>query len=36
MSDVQSTTTEARPNPRKVREGTVTSVSMDKTAIKSR
>jgi small subunit ribosomal protein S17 len=29
----EETTTEKRANPRKVREGTVTSASMDKTAV---
>jgi small subunit ribosomal protein S17 len=33
MADETTTETEPRPNPRKVREGVVTSSKMDKTAI---
>jgi len=33
MADETTATGEARPNPRKVREGTVVSNSMDKTAV---
>ena len=33
MADENAATTESRPNPRKVREGVVVSVAMDKTAV---
>ena len=33
MAEETTATGEARPNPRKVREGTVVSTSMDKTAV---
>jgi small subunit ribosomal protein S17 len=33
MSETSDATPETRPNPRKVREGTVVSHSMDKTAV---
>ena len=33
MADETTTETEARPNPRKVREGLVVSTKMDKTAV---
>ena len=33
MADEIAASTEARPNPRKVREGLVVSVAMDKTAV---
>lgn len=33
MADDNAATAEARPNPRKVREGVVVSVAMDKTAV---
>ncbi|MCU0312211.1 MAG: 30S ribosomal protein S17 [Acidimicrobiales bacterium] len=33
MADETAASTESRPNPRKVREGVVVSVAMDKTAV---